>query len=73
MSTNGKGSKRRPETEPGTFVRNWDEINWSKRRERPTFNKQMEAEAKSPFSQGDGDGDYFVWTKEAQPFPEPPE
>lgn len=35
MSTNGKGSKRRPETKPGTYVRNWDEINWSKKQEKP--------------------------------------
>lgn len=39
MSTNGKGSKRRPETKAGTFIRNWDSINWGKKdthRPRPS-------------------------------------
>ena len=40
MSTNGKGSKRRPESKPGVFVKNWDSINWAKKethRPRPRF------------------------------------
>jgi len=27
---NGKGSKRRPESQHGKYIQNYDEINWSK-------------------------------------------
>jgi len=27
---NGKGSKRRPESQHGRYIQNYDEINWSK-------------------------------------------
>ncbi len=44
MSTNGKGSKRRPETKPGTYIQNWDDINWKR---QPTPKKPNEPQNKS--------------------------
>ena len=65
MSTNGKGSKRRPETKPGTYVRNWDEINWSSnqppQRPRPSMGAELERDLQE------------AKTRDASPFPEPPE
>lgn len=72
MSTNGKGSKRRPETAPGTYVRNWDEINWGTkddqtRRPRSIIGHQLEQDLKTMQISGVAD------RGEAVPFPEPPE
>jgi len=65
--SNGKGDKPRPVSNRSRYYTNWEGINWG--RESPSRESR---EAKSPFSMGDGDGDYFI-VPEASPFPEPPE
>ena len=80
--SNGKGDKPRPVSNRSQYYTNWEGIDWG--RESPweasltalsPGARELHAksrEAKSLFSMGDGDGDYFI-VPEASPFPEPPE
>jgi hypothetical protein len=70
---NGKGSKRRPESNPGKYVQNYDEIKWSGN--SSSTHNFSSTRKKQSFNKGDSNlpQNTVTFQKEIQPFPEPPE